>query len=189
MTTEIIPQTGAVNGNYQGLVARFSVSETQEYILGIRGKINNKPYYISIDNIRITERLPHTVTCVSPEIGTFSADPTTACAVDTVTLSATIPDGYILSQYITTPSVKWIDDHRFVMPDEDVTIRMETAPFYTVPFFEGFEENNQQGRPVADWLQQSISGDSVWTANSTLTNYNRTPFAGNWNVTLYEKQQ
>lgn len=186
MTTEIMPQTGLVNGNYQGLVARFSVSETQEYILGIRGKINNKPYYISIDNIRITERLPHTVTCVSPEIGTFSADPTTAYAVDTVTLSATIPDGYILSQYITTPSVKWIDDHRFVMPDEDVTIRMETAPFYTVPFFEGFEENNQQGRPVADWLQQSISGDSVWTANSTLTNYNRTPFAGNWNVTLYE---
>ena len=115
----------------------------------------------------------------------LSADPTTAYAVDTVTLSAIISDGYVLWRYITTPAVKWIDDNRFVMPDEDVTIRMETAPFYTVPFFEGFEENNRQGRPVAGWLQQSISGDSVWTANSTLTNYNRTPFAGNWNVTLY----
>lgn len=185
MTTEIIPETGLVNGNYQGLVARFSVSETQEYILGIRGKINNNPFYISIDNIRITERQPHIVTCVSPEAGMFSADLTTAYAVDTVTLSAIISDGYVLSRYITTPAVKWIDDNRFVMPDEDVTIRMETAPFYTVPFFEGFEENNQQGRPVAGWLQQSISGDSVWTANSTLTNYNRTPFAGNWNVTLW----
>ncbi len=185
MTTEIMPETGLVNGNYQGLVARFSVSETQEYILGIRGKINSSPFYISIDNIRITERLPHTVTCVSPEAGMFSADLTTAYAVDTVTLSAIISDGYVLSRYITTPAVKWIDDNRFVMPDEDVTIRMETAPFYTVPFFDGFEENNQQGRPVAGWLQQSISGDSVWTANSTLTNYNRTPFAGNWNVTLW----
>ena len=115
----------------------------------------------------------------------FSADLTTAYAVDTVTLSAIISDGYVLSRYITTPAVKWIDDNRFVMPDEDVTIRMETAPFYTVPFFDGFEENNQQGRPVVGWLQQSISGDSVWTANSTLTNYNRTPFAGNWNVTLW----
>ena len=185
MTTEIMPETGLVNGNYQGLVARFSVSETQEYILGIRGKINNSPFYISIDDIRITERQPHIVTCVSPEAGMFSADLTTAYAVDTVTLSAIISDGYVLSRYITTPAVKWIDDNRFVMPDEDVTIRMETAPFYTVPFFDGFEENNQQGRPVVGWLQQSISGDSVWTANSTLTNYNRTPFAGNWNVTLW----
>lgn len=126
MTTEIMPETGLVNGNYQGLVARFSVSETQEYILGIRGKINNNPFYISIDNIRITECLPHTVTCVSPEIGMFSADLTTAYAVDTVTLSAIISDGYVLSRYITTPAVKWIDDNRFVMPDEDVTIRMET---------------------------------------------------------------
>ena len=187
MTTEIIPETGLVNGNYQELVARFSVSETQEYVLGIRGKINNNPYYISIDNIRITERLPHTVTLVSSGIGTsdFYADPTTAYAVDTVTLSAILSDGYVLSRYITTPAVKWLDENRFVMPDEDVTIRMETAPLYTVPFFDGFEENNQQGRPVADWLQQSISGDSIWTANSTLTDYNRTPFAGNWNVTLY----
>ena len=171
MTTEIMPETDLVNGNYQGLVARFSVSETKEYILGIRGKIKHNPSYLSIDNIRITESQPHTVTCVSQGIGTidFSADPTSAHAVDTVTLTTILSDGYVLSRYITTPAVKWIDNNRFVMPDEDVTIRLETAHIDNVPFFDGFEENNQQGRPVAGWLQQSINGDSVWTANSTLT--------------------
>lgn len=176
-----------VDGKYQQLVAGFSVSATKDYVLGIRGEIGFSPMYLSIDDIRITEMIPHAVTCVSSEIGTFSADRTSAYAVDTVTLSAVIPQGYILSQYITTPAVKWIDRNRFVMPDEEVVIRMETGRLYSVPFFDGFEENNGQGCPVAGWLQQSLSGDSVWTANSTMTDYNRTPFAGQWNAILYQK--
>ena len=186
MTTNIMPQTGVVSGNYQQLTAAFSVLETKDYVLGIRGEIGFSPMYLSIDDIRITEILPHAVTCGSSEIGTFSADRTSAYAVDTVTLSAVIPQGYTLSRYIATPDVKWIDRNRFVMPDEEVVIRMETGRLYSVPFFDGFEENNGQGRPVAGWLQQSVSGDSVWTANSTMTDYNRTPFAGQWNAILYD---
>ena len=186
MTTNIMPQTGVVSGNYQQLTAAFSVPETKDYVLGIRGEIAFSPMYLSIDDISITEILPHAVTCVSSEIGTFSADRTSAYAVDTVTLSAVIPQGYTLSRYIATPDVKWIDRNRFVMPDEEVVIRMETGRLYSVPFFDGFEENNGQGRPVAGWLQQSVSGDSVWTANSTMTDYNRTPFAGQWNAILYD---
>ena len=48
-----------------------------------------------------------------------------------------------------------------------------------VPFFEGFEEGYVHNTAVAGcWTQESEAGSSQWTANSTLTSYNRTPKTG-----------
>src|SRR5690554_5224318 len=56
---------------------------------------------------------------------------------------------------------------------------------YTVPYFEGFETDYTHNTAVAGYLsQESITGSDTWTANNTLTTYNRTPRTGNWNAFL-----
>jgi hypothetical protein len=56
---------------------------------------------------------------------------------------------------------------------------------YNVPYFEGFETGYANGTAVAGCLsQQSVTGTSVWTANNTLTTYNRAPRTGGWNAFL-----
>jgi hypothetical protein len=54
----------------------------------------------------------------------------------------------------------------------------------TVPFFDGFELGNTHNQPVAGWTQQAVSGTNPWTANNTFTDYNRSPYSGNWNAFL-----
>ena len=53
-----------------------------------------------------------------------------------------------------------------------------------MPFFEGFENGNEQDKRIVGWGQQSEKGAGVWAANSTKTDDNRTPYEGNWNATL-----
>ena len=56
---------------------------------------------------------------------------------------------------------------------------------YTVPYFEGFESGYTHNATVAGCISQaSVTGASVWTANSTLTTYNRTPRTGLFNTFL-----
>ena len=56
---------------------------------------------------------------------------------------------------------------------------------YTIPYFEGFESGYTQSVAVGGCLtQESVTGTQVWTANSTLTDYNRTPRTGSWNAYL-----
>ncbi|MBS1938393.1 MAG: choice-of-anchor J domain-containing protein, partial [Bacteroidetes bacterium] len=53
------------------------------------------------------------------------------------------------------------------------------------PFAEGFETGYTDQTTVAGcWTQQGIAGTNTWTANSTLTNYNRTPRTGSFNAYL-----
>lgn len=55
----------------------------------------------------------------------------------------------------------------------------------TIPFFEGFETGFTHNTVVGGcWSQQTITGAGVWTANNTLTDYNRTPRTGSWNAFL-----
>lgn len=55
----------------------------------------------------------------------------------------------------------------------------------SIPFFEGFESGYSDQTEVAGcWSQESVSGTEVWTANSTLTDYNRTPRSGSFNAYL-----
>ena len=184
--TTILAETSLTNGDYQLLTDTFRVAESGVYVLGIRGYINNTPYYLSLDNIRVEENKPRTITFLSGEHGSLSTNKATAYAGDTVTLIPDMDEGYTLSRLLTTPAVRTIDNTHFIMPDEDLTIGLEAQPFVTLPFFEGFEEGNTQGAAIAGWLQQSISGDSVWQANSTFTNYGRTPHTGSWNAVLYK---
>ena len=56
---------------------------------------------------------------------------------------------------------------------------------YSVPYFEGFESGYTHNTTVAGCLSQaSVTGAGVWTANSTFTNYNRTPRTGSYNAFL-----
>jgi hypothetical protein len=55
------------------------------------------------------------------------------------------------------------------------------------PFFEGFELGNTNGSTAITQWEQILGtqyGGQYWTANSTQTNYNRTPRSGDWNITL-----
>jgi len=55
----------------------------------------------------------------------------------------------------------------------------------TVPFSEGFETGFTHNTPLAGcWSQVSVTGFGVWTANSSLTTYNRAPRTGTWNAFL-----
>jgi hypothetical protein len=56
---------------------------------------------------------------------------------------------------------------------------------FTVPYFEGFESGQTQNGMISGCVsQESTSGSQTWTANNTLTNYNRTPRTGSWNAYL-----
>ena len=57
MTTTIIPATGLNKGDYQLLTGTFHVAETKAYVLGIKGYLNTTPYYISMDNILVSQEV------------------------------------------------------------------------------------------------------------------------------------
>jgi hypothetical protein len=55
----------------------------------------------------------------------------------------------------------------------------------SIPFSEGFESGYTDQTNVGGcWSQQSMVGAAVWTANNTLTTYNRAPRTGGWNAYL-----
>ncbi|WKZ61941.1 MAG: fibronectin type III domain-containing protein [Saprospiraceae bacterium] len=55
----------------------------------------------------------------------------------------------------------------------------------SIPFTEGFESGYTDQTAVGGcWTQQSMAGAAVWTANSSLTSYNRTPRTGSFNAYL-----
>ena len=56
---------------------------------------------------------------------------------------------------------------------------------YSIPYFEGFESGYNNNTTLAGCLiQQSITSTGTWTANNTLTTYNRAPRTGSWNAFL-----
>lgn len=54
-----------------------------------------------------------------------------------------------------------------------------------VPFFDGFETGNTNQALINGWTQESVTGSYNWTANNSLTDYNRTPRTGLWNAYLH----
>ncbi len=65
-----------------------------------------------------------------------------------------------------------------------VSFTTPCAP-YTIPYFEGFETGYTHNTPVTGCLlQESTTGTEVWTANASLTDYNRTPRTGTYNAFL-----
>lgn len=56
---------------------------------------------------------------------------------------------------------------------------------YSIPYFEGFETGYTHDAAVGGCiLQESETGTIDWTANNTLTTYNRAPNTGSWNAFL-----
>src|SRR5690554_2470368 len=56
---------------------------------------------------------------------------------------------------------------------------------YSIPYFEGFETGYTHNTDVGGCLSQEAEvGTQAWTANNTLTTYNRTPRTGDWNAFL-----
>ncbi|GEM_PF-7029783 len=69
--------------------------------------------------------------------------------------------------------------------NDGVTKTIQLVAPYTVPFVEGFEAGQTDQVAVGSPITQiSITGSGVWTANSTLTTYNRTPRTGSFNAYL-----
>jgi hypothetical protein len=69
---------------------------------------------------------------------------------------------------------------------------IEDPTISTLPFFEGFEVGNTDASSnIKNWTQ--VTGPQYtsyyWTANSSLTTYNRTPRTGSFNVTLHYSGQ
>lgn len=55
----------------------------------------------------------------------------------------------------------------------------------SIPLNEGFESGYADQATVGGcWTQQSISGAQAWTANSSITSFNRAPHTGNFNAYL-----
>ncbi len=55
MTNPIIPSSPVVNGDYQEFAEFFTPATSGIYYIGIKGKINGTPWYISLDDISVEE--------------------------------------------------------------------------------------------------------------------------------------
>lgn len=53
LTNVIVPQTGIIGGDYQEMIGDFQVTTSGVYQVGINGKMNGTPWYISIDDISL----------------------------------------------------------------------------------------------------------------------------------------
>jgi hypothetical protein len=62
MTNSIVAATGIINGNYQEIFGDFTPATSGTYYVGIKGFMNGTPWYISLDDISITE----SPTCLNP---------------------------------------------------------------------------------------------------------------------------
>ncbi|UGS24590.1 T9SS type A sorting domain-containing protein [Flavobacterium channae] len=76
MTNSIVAATGIINGNYQEIVGDFTPATSGTYYVGIKGYMNGNPFYISLDDISITE----SPSCLNPN--TIIASNITSNSVD-----------------------------------------------------------------------------------------------------------
>lgn len=186
MQVTLIPDTSISNGNYKKISGAIKVEKDGNYVIGIRGYMNDIRNALSIDNVVVEEAQAHAITLNNSTHATLTADKASAYIGDTVTLSYTLDENCFWLDYTTDINVTWIDANRFIMPDAPVAVGNTAIAAKSLPYFEGFEDGNTQDAVIADWLQQSEYGDYSWVASSTYTDDNRPPYAGSsWKATLY----
>lgn len=81
----------------------------------------------------------------------------------------------------------WINHLAQYISLDDITIAEMATPIASFPFRESFEVgNNDQSATIKNWIQAVGPGYTArnWTANSSLTTYNRAPRTIVWNATL-----
>ncbi len=228
LTRTIIPQAGLVNGDYQRFFGQFTVTSSGVYYLGIQGWMNSSPYYISLDDISITETLA--VVAEPPILNypvelsnmpkggfnfTWTPDETGGAAElyvlyiwddeeyqlgdmaweTTATSFNPVLDEDLPMEFVYGKRYNWGVSSYKLGVESDVAeswFTIESDPVITLPFFEGFENGNTHNQNVGrPWTQ--LTGPTYttysWTANNTLTDYNRSPRSGNWNAFLHYSGQ
>ncbi|QCD62929.1 fibronectin type III domain-containing protein [Tenacibaculum maritimum] len=61
---------------------------------------------------------------------------------------------------------------------------------YSIPHFEGFENNLQHDTPLSNCItQENVSGSQSWKANNTFTTNNRGAHTGNWNAFMPDSNE
>ncbi len=112
-----------------------------------------------------------------------STMPTTLIGTSTTTsFTPTVGLPYSSTLYWTVTAVNTTDESAPATPRSFTTMADPTV--YTIPFTEGFEEGQTHGAQVKNWVQHLESGSNYWMANSTNTDYYRTPRNGDFNATL-----
>ncbi|WKW46941.1 T9SS type A sorting domain-containing protein [Myroides sp. JBRI-B21084] len=211
MTNSIVPATGIVNGSYQLITGSFTPATSGTFYVGIKGYMNGSPWYISLDDISIdvtptciapTALSASTITSAG---GTFNwtasvSNPssnydiywstTNVAPTSTTTPSATNATSPYITSVLTdnTTYYWWVrancgagDTSKWASGGSFKTL---CTP-YTIPYFEGFETGYTNATAIGGCLtQESITGTQVWTANTSATDYNRTPRTGSWNAYL-----
>ncbi len=119
LTTQIIPQTGLVSGDYQKVSGTFSVDADGIYYIGIQGWLNYTPWYISLDDIKISEMIagPPAIPTL-----TYPADTATNMPADgfNLTWQPDLDTGGVPTYYavfMSQDEESIFDDHYFEVDD------------------------------------------------------------------------
>jgi len=211
MTNSIVAATGIVNSNYQLITGSFTPVTTGTYYVGIKGYMNGSPWYISLDDISI-DVTPTCISPTALLSSNATASGVTMAWTASSSSPSSNYDIYwsttnTAPTSTTTPSVTnqtsaynatglaadttyywWVrancgagDTSKWASGGSFKTL----CNPYIIPYFEGFESGYTDAAAVGGCLmQQSITGTQVWTANSTATDYNRSPRTGTWNSYL-----
>ncbi|MDD3578614.1 MAG: choice-of-anchor D domain-containing protein [Candidatus Cloacimonetes bacterium] len=187
----------------------LSAKAGEGYYLGFR-TMSSASYYI--DNVVMPpfiQEAPEVVTLTAPvdsatNVGTLPTFTWTASAtggvptgyniylddVDGSTLYASdVSSPYTLETPLAynTPYYWTVEAYNGILVGPKATVQTFTTmddPTVTPPFTEGFEAGNTHNTAIVGWTQETVSGTNVWTANTSYTDYNRTPRTDSWNAFL-----
>lgn len=161
MKSFVIDETTISDSVYHQLSNEITVDSDGVYLLGIKGSTKDEYNVLSIDNIKL-EAL-HTIVA-DTTLGSLTFNRVEAYTGDTIVIlhSETSPNCFTFG-FSTSSEVEWVSDTSFVMPDTDLTVGLKGTKLKTVPFFDGFENDDVSGIEVNGWVQQVETGDQYWT--------------------------
>jgi hypothetical protein len=206
MTDTIVANTG-ISNTPQLITGTFTPTTSGTYYVGINGYMNGSPWYISIDDISITEtpNCPGPISLTTSDIASDSANlswtengTATSWQIEWDTANFSQGTGNLL---VTTSNPYSLDSLaadteydfyvRAICGVGDTSAWATKGSFttacnaFSIPYTEGFESGYTHNTDVAGCLsQESVTGTQTWTANNTLTTYSRTPRTGSWNAFL-----
>ncbi|MCK9256338.1 MAG: fibronectin type III domain-containing protein, partial [Bacteroidales bacterium] len=104
----------------------------------------------------------------------------------TATIIEDIADGdFIYFRWFTKDNGGSGSRDKIAIDNISVNMDYDPCPAANIPFFEGFENGFTHNTTVENcWTQEALAGTNPWTANKTLTDYNRTPRTGEYNAFL-----